>query len=135
MGMAQTAIQIKMGSFVGSQNVDQTISIGFEPDIVIVNCSDLDIETAGWQGQKNIVIIKNMATYQLRHNNKTQTNAQVSGTDDVGGDYPAYGRTDGYYTAYGLYSNGNFTFSNGTRSAINAFVNGYTYDWIAIKYT
>ena len=135
MGMAQTNIKIKTGSFIGSKNIDQTISIGFEPDIVIVNCSDLDSETAGWQGQKNIIIVKNMVTYQLRHNNTTQTNASTTGTDNVGGDYPAYGMADGYYTAYGLYSNGNFTISNGTRNSINSFVDGYTYDWIAIKYT
>ena len=127
--------QIATGTFTGSGNVDQQINIGFEPDIVVANCSALDLETAGWTGQKNVIIVKNMVTYQARHNNSTTASAQTSVSDDIGGDYPAYGKTDGYYQAYGAYSDGIFTISNGTRNAMNSFVNGYTYDWIAIKYS
>lgn len=127
------AVKVKTGTFVGSGNIDQTITIGFEPDILIINCSSLDFETAGWLGQKNVIIVKNMITYQGRHNNSTNTTPNISASDDVGGDYPPYGKTNGYYTSYGIYQNGDMTISNGTRNTINSFVNGETYDWIAIK--
>lgn len=133
MSQMANAVKVKTGSFVGSGNIDQTITIGFEPDIIIINCSSLDFETAGWLGQKNVIIVKNMITYQGRHNNATSTSANMSASDNVGGEYPAYGQTNGYYTAYGIYQDGNITVSNGTKNSINSFVNGETYDWLAIK--
>lgn len=135
MGMAHDVVKIKTGSFVGAGNASQTISVGFEPDIIIVNCSALDFGTAGWHGQKNVIIVKNMIVYQGRHNNDTQTIVNSSAGDNVGGDYPEYGITNGYYLPYGIYQEGDFTISNGTINSINTFVNGYTYDWIAIKYS
>ena len=129
-----SAVKVKTGTFVGGGNIDQSINIEFEPDVLIINCSNLRIETAGWTGQKNIVFIKNMAIYQMRHNYSTQTSASMAASDKIGGQYPTYGVTDGYYVPYGVYSNGTFTISNGTRNnIINSFVNGETYDWIAIK--
>ena len=128
-----SAVKVKTGTFVGSGNIDQTLAIGFEPDILIINCSSLDFETAGWLGQKNVIIVKNMIVYQGRHNSTTVSSANMSAGDDIGGDYPSYGITNGYYAPYGIYQDGDMTVSNGTRNAINSFVNGETYDWIAIK--
>ena len=133
MSQMANAVKVKTGTFVGSGNIDQTITIGFEPDILIINCSSLDFETAGWMGQKNVIIVKNMIVYQVRHNNTTTSSVSMSAGDNIGGDYPPYGITNGYYTPYGIYQDGDMIVSNSTRNVINTFVNGETYDWIAIK--
>ena len=128
------SVQFNSGSFTGDQSVSAILSVGFEPDVVIID-ADLDIDTAGWNGLRSVVIIKNSITINCRHNNDTTTSANYSGTTKLGGEYPAYGSNNDGYCNYATYSNGVLTVTNATNHAIVQFINGQTYNWYAFKYT
>lgn len=129
------SVDVASGTFTGDGTSNtKSFSVSFAPDIVVVQ-GDLDIETAGWVGIFNIVIIKNTVAYQSRHNTATSTGANMSANAKMGGNYPEYGDNSTAYTPYGTYSNGVFTVADVTNNAITRFVSGAEYTWVAIKYT
>lgn len=126
-------IKIKTGSFVGSKNKTQAIEIGFEPDIFYCDCG-LDPYQSGWEGQRNLTYIKNVAIYQMRHNNTTVSSAQSLCNARFDASHPYGIGTEGY-DPYATYDNGIFTVTNMTNNLLTQFINGQTYNWVAIKYT
>lgn len=130
-----SGLKIANGTFTADGTTPTAyLNTGFEPDIVFVD-SDLDYESAGWIGIGRVIIVKNAMAAHLRHNNATITNAQITATYKIGGDYPPYGAVINDYTSYGEYSNGVFKVSNGTNNAITRFVGDVIYKWVALKYT
>lgn len=123
--------QVKTGTFTGDGTINAALSIGFEPDIVVI-ASGQDYATSGWAGVGDIIIIKGNVSFIGRHNSATATAITANGNPNMGN---AYGDTSTApnYTPYGTYSGGTLSISNKNDGAGTRFGNGTTYTWYAVK--
>lgn len=125
--------EVKTGTFTGDKTTfTANLNVGFEPDIVIVEC-DLNYTAPGWAGMGNIVIVKNVLTTHLRHNNTAL--ASANSTSNLCEESHPYGMTTGSSATYGIYSDGVFTITNTSNSAGTRFVEDVTYKWTAVKFS
>ena len=124
--------QCKEGTFTGNGTKTTTISIGFEPDVLVIE-SDLDPSVAWGGGVGFIAFIKNRATLNYYHNSDTATawTATVLMLDDNSNPYGEGGT--GSYRSIGTYQNGSFTIDNITNNYRVNLVSGTTYRWKAYK--
>ena len=128
--------QVVTGMFTGDQSSTVELNIGFKPDIIEIE-SDVDYYTTGWIGIGHAVIVKNNYAELLRHNNASTNGAITAVNAHLRGAYGEYGDVgvSGSAMPYGSYSDGIFTFKNTQNLASTQFINGKTYNWVAVKHT
>ena len=124
---------VKTGTFVGDGTKEVDLSIGFEPDVIIIN-SGLDSSQSGYTGLIVVAIAKDVFTVNNTHNSDTDTqNART-----IYGSLLNKGlgnNTVGAYRNIATYANGVLNVTNATAnpSAQYCFINGQTYTWKAYK--
>ena len=134
MAMSSGGLTTKTGTFTGDGTMNASLSIGFEPDIVLVE-SDVDYSVSGWQGVGHVFIWRGVTTGVKRHPNTTTTSATTNMNPFVDATYP-YGRADtaGSYQIYCSYGDGVLSLTNKNDGVGTRYINGKTYNWTAIKF-
>lgn len=124
---------VKTGTFVGDGTKEVNLSVGFEPDVIVID-SGLDPSQSGYTGLIVVAIAKNVFTVNNTHNSDTDTqNART-----IYGSLLNKGWGDnkvGAYRNVATYANGVLKVTNATNSpsAQYCFINAQTYTWVAYK--
>lgn len=124
---------VKTGSFVGDGTKEVDLSVGFEPDVIIID-SGLDPSQSGYTGLIVVAIAKNIFTVNNTHNSDTNTqNARTIYGSLLN---KGWGTTMvGAYRNIATYANGILNVTNATAnpSLQYRFIEGQTYTWKAYK--
>lgn len=123
---------VKTGTFTGDGTASVSLDVGFEPDVIVID-SDLDFNTAGWQGIKCIVIAKGTLTVNFYHSSLTVTN-KTAYSDAISANQNPWGSDARAYRSYATYSDGTLLVTNKEPSNANVkLIEGQTYTWKAYK--
>lgn len=125
--------QSKTGTFLGDGTKEVALSVGFEPDVIIID-SGLSTAAAGPVGLYIVAIAKNQFTLNVTHNSVTDTNAART----IFGQLLNSGWGDrnlGAYRNKAVYQGGILTVTNVTANPSEQyrFIDEQEYTWTAYK--
>lgn len=123
------------GTFLGNGTKEVSLSIGFEPDVIIID-SGLATNVAGPVGLYSVAIAKNHFTLNVTHNSTTDTNAVRTIFGQLLNMGWGDNSTIGAYRNTATYQDGILTVTNVTYSppAQYLFIADQEYSWTAYKY-
>lgn len=132
VGFADRHFLSASGTFTGDGNSSHAFSIGFKPDIFLVE-SDANYSTAGWAGIGHVLVRRGEYLVCIRHNNTTATTVTNTHNwlNETSGDFGNASEAT-QYAFYGTYADGTLTLTNKTDGAGTRFTNGRAYRWTAI---
>ena len=134
--LAQMAgAKVKTGTFLGNDDNNITLDIGFKPDVVVID-SGLPYNEVNYAGMLHVVIARGIMIIQTCHQSATSTSALMYGNSITSEqDEFGYKETPVDFTVYATFADGQLTVRNNTSrgNVRTRFINNQQYTWTAYK--